>query len=238
MSGVEAPLSVHPGQRNPTIELFLVTQPGRMADPAGTRPRRIAGEETGPVLGSLLSRATRLPAEELRWEKDRHGKPHFVDRGMRRQFSFSYSHAEGSLLLAVSDGRPIGVDLEVRRPIPERDSIIERYFHPDERADYESTPIDEREAAFVRLWVRKEAFVKAVGLGLSMDLCRFSVATPDGRVRLADARLLAPGAPKDWWMFNLTLPAPFLGAVCTDHPAARLRLHAEEAVEVPNGLSL
>lgn len=229
---------MQPDQRNPTIELFLVTQPGRMADPAGTRPRRIAGAESSPVVRSLLSRATRLPAEELRWEKDRHGKPRFVDRELRRRFSFSYSHAEGSLLLAVSDGRLIGVDLEARRPIPERDSMVERYFHPDERTDYESTPIDVREAAFVRLWVRKEAFVKAVGLGLSMDLRRFSVATPDGRVRLAEARLLAPDAPKAWWVVDLTLPAPFLGAVCCDHPAANLVLHAEQAVVVPDGLSL
>ena len=74
--------------------------------------------------------------------------------------------------------RAIGVDVEASRPLPDALRIARSHFAPDEAASLEALPLDMREAAFFGLWTRKEAVVKALGVGLSQPLASFSVAVP------------------------------------------------------------
>jgi 4'-phosphopantetheinyl transferase len=89
---------------------------------------------------------------------------------------------------------PIGVDVEVWRPLSDRDSLARRYFSPAEFASCAATPEDGRTAAFFACWTRKEAIVKVDGRGLALGLSSFDVEVAPG----ATGNLLQrppPGCP-------------------------------------------
>jgi 4'-phosphopantetheinyl transferase len=98
-----------------------------------------------------------------------YGKPMLAD-GFPH---FSLSHRRGISIIAVADAQ-IGVDLEFADSQIEIDAIAARFFAPDEREALRLLPDDERCDLFFRLWTRKEAFVKASGVGISGSFTGFS----------------------------------------------------------------
>jgi 4'-phosphopantetheinyl transferase len=105
----------------------------------------------------IVARALGVPPTGVRWRAGRHGKPHLVDA----QLQVNLSHSGDLAMLALSAVRPVGVD--VQRLIPDRDAteLAARYF-PAEEARF--VAVGRRPAdRFARLWVRKEACVKAAG---------------------------------------------------------------------------
>ncbi len=101
-------------------------------------------------------------------EKTPQGKPFLRDIP---QVQFSLSHGGDWVLCAVSD-RPVGVDVEQPRCTME---IARRFFCKEEVRAVEALEEDAQKDALCRLWCAKEAFVKAMGGGLSMGLDSFTV---------------------------------------------------------------
>ena len=114
------------------------------------------------------------------------GKPALARRFAGSGLRFNLSHSEGVALYAFSRAGEVGVDLEALRALPEADRIAARVFAPRERATYLALAPRHRPLAFLRLWTRKEAFVKAHGAGLSMPLDSLDVSG------LAGVRSFAP----------------------------------------------
>ncbi len=123
------------------------------------------------VLGLYLS----ADPQSLEFRAGPMGKPALVQTFTDLRFNLSHS---GELaLIAVTRGREVGVDVErVQRDI-EFDPIVEHYFEPTEAWDLRTAPPQERVGRFFDLWTRKEACVKAqgVGLGMKIETHRFGV---------------------------------------------------------------
>ncbi|MBQ8122200.1 MAG: 4'-phosphopantetheinyl transferase superfamily protein [Ruminococcus sp.] len=104
-----------------------------------------------------------------------HGKPYLPDFPKAH---FSLSHAEGIAACMVED-RECGIDCEGVRPL--RPGVLRRAFSPEEQALVGSA--EDRDLMFFRLWTLKEAYIKALGIGLSYPLkeARFHIS-PDGTV--------------------------------------------------------
>jgi 4'-phosphopantetheinyl transferase len=132
----------------------------------------------------------------VRYETGAHGKPRLLP-GLP-PLEFNLSHSEELALLAVSRERPVGVDVEHVREIPDAMSIADAHFTADESEGLRSLPPPERRAAFFRYWARKEAVIKAGGEGLERDLDSFEV---DG----------APGST-EWVLQDLPSPAGYAAA--------------------------
>ena len=125
----------------------------------------------------LLGTALAMEPRSFAFEAGRYGKPALASGAVQ----FNMSHSGGIVLIALADGMPIGADVEMVRPLPDRDEIVRRYFHPGEVADLAA--LEEGSAAplaFFRCWSRKEAVVKALGLGMSLDLHRYRVSCRPG----------------------------------------------------------
>ncbi|MGW7071182.1 4'-phosphopantetheinyl transferase family protein [Streptomyces sp. NPDC054855] len=102
-----------------------------------------------------------------------HGPPYV--RLPRSEWRSSVSRSGEWWLLALSYGAPVGVDLE-HRGAPEAEAVVRRALTPEERAHVESAGEGgERDDALMRCWVRKEAVVKAWGVGLGTDLAGVAV---------------------------------------------------------------
>ena len=121
------------------------------------------------LLREVLGRATLIPAADVQIRASEFGKPS-VDG-----VEFSLSHTGSVVLIGLGD-LPLGVDVE---KIPEERTVdqVGSSFHPRETAELLDLPADERPEAFARVWVRKEALLKAIGTGLSRGISRDYVGT-------------------------------------------------------------
>ena len=80
------------------------------------------------------------------------------------------------------------MDIELLRPMPDADALAETYFSAAERRALAALPQQARDAAFLCCWTRKEACLKATGMGLSVDTRSFEVGvSPDAREVQIDA---------------------------------------------------
>lgn len=96
--------------------------------------------------------------------KDSQGKPWLPELP---DFHFNISHSGKWVVCAVGD-RPIGVDIEqTERGMQE---VAKRYFSAAEQNYLQSLANEKRSTAFIELWVLKESYMKATGLGLSQSL--------------------------------------------------------------------
>ncbi|HEY1203980.1 MAG: 4'-phosphopantetheinyl transferase superfamily protein [Bryobacteraceae bacterium] len=117
------------------------------------RQRWVAGRA---ALRRLLERYTGVPAAELRFARGEHGKPYLA--GSRVRFNMTDS---GDLALyAVTLDAEIGVDVERVRAI-DGASISRRFLPEAEAAAVAADP-----ASFLRIWTRREAYLKCIGVGL------------------------------------------------------------------------
>ncbi len=94
--------------------------------------------------------------------------------------SFNLSHDDDLTVLVVGDGRPVGVDVERVRPVDAVDQLVVGLFTPNEVGTVCAAPLAARSLTFLDLWTRKEAVVKAMGVGLSLPLDEFTVLAGTG----------------------------------------------------------
>ena len=129
------------------------------------------------------------------------------------------SHSGERALIGLSARARIGVDIETIRSLPDALRMARNHFAPDEVAALERCDPSSLLHAFLACWTRKEAFVKAAGVGLSVPLDRFSVTVPPvpaGLVAIAGDAARA----HDWSLHHLD-PAPgYIGAVAIEAPDA------------------
>lgn len=109
-----------------------------------------------------------IPADKQRLFKTELGKPFLPDYP---DIHFSVSHSGSWVVCAVSRD-PVGVDVELPRCTME---IGRRFFQPQELEGLENLPDPIRKDQLNRLWTAKEAFVKALGGGLTIPLNSFTV---------------------------------------------------------------
>ncbi|HVI59259.1 MAG TPA: 4'-phosphopantetheinyl transferase superfamily protein [Luteimonas sp.] len=122
------------------------------------------------VLGRVLGRAAR----DVPLGRDRLGRPCL--RG--DEWQTSLSHAGGAVAVAVSGRGVVGVDLEAAARAAQMEEIAGRVLHPGEHAAVAGLPEPARARELLALWVRKEALLKAAGIGLAREMDSFRA--PDG----------------------------------------------------------
>lgn len=158
---------------------------------------------TRVLLRTLRARYTGIGPADQSEVTGPHGKPGCASGHL----CFNLSHTDDAALLAFSTGGEIGVDIETTSRARRFEPLAERFFHPQERAllrDAGDSPL-----TFLRVWTAKEALLKAVGLGLTVELAEMNV-TP----------ALEGG---DWQGYTLTrvpLELPWVGHVAV--PAGQI----------------
>lgn len=133
------------------------------------------------ALREILAAALGDEPAALRFAEGPWGKPELAGPYAAAGLQFNLSHSGELALLAITSGRPVGVDLERLRPVPRAAELAERYFAAAERADLAQV-LDGPAGpmAFFNCWTRKEAFVKAQGQGLAWPLDSFAVTCLPG----------------------------------------------------------
>lgn len=136
------------------------------------------------ILRHLLSRYTGLTPAAIRFSYNAYGKPALaVASSAMPPLQFNLSHAGGLALYAFTTVSSIGVDLEQHRPL-DVPALASTFFSEKERAFLEQGSRAEQLAQFFQLWTCKEAYLKAIGLGLSgLEQAEMAIAS-NGSIRI------------------------------------------------------
>jgi 4'-phosphopantetheinyl transferase len=158
------------------------------------------------MLREILAGYLEMAPAAVRFSYNAYGKPAVLDSHCR----FNVSHSGGWALFAVTEGREVGIDIERIEARVAQEQIPERFFSAWEVAQLRALPVEQQTEAFFRCWTRKEAYIKARGLGLSLPLDSFDVS-------------LAPGEPAallrgagNYSLQELAAPEGFAAAVAAE----------------------
>jgi 4'-phosphopantetheinyl transferase len=132
------------------------------------------------ALRAILSRYVNISSHILRFDYNPYGKPSLIVAQGGNTLRFNLSHSRGMALIALTKNRDIGVDIEGINPNFSCLEIAEKFFSPLENSVLRSLPEHLQATAFFTCWTRKEAYIKAVGKGLSIPLNQFDVSLAPG----------------------------------------------------------
>lgn len=119
------------------------------------------------AMRDILSGYTHIFPEKIRFSYQKNGKPFIENNATIPSISFNITHSTDLMLVAVSEGIQIGIDIEKVQPLSARDRIIRQYFSILDDKYYQSLPDDEKRRAFFSLWTSKEAYAKTLGTGFA-----------------------------------------------------------------------
>ena len=178
------------------------------------------------ALRLLLSRYLDVPPEAVAFEYNAYGKPALSAAFAARDLRFNLSHSGELALYAFTHGRDVGVDIEwTGRRLDQPEQIAERYFSPADRAALRRLPDELKRQGFFNAWTRKEAYIKARGMGLYLALDQFDVSLDPAQ----PARLLAtrddPAQASRWQMRDLAPGAGYVAALVVETPLGRAFSH-------------
>jgi 4'-phosphopantetheinyl transferase len=163
------------------------------------------------VLRLLLGAYLGASATSLEFTQGEFGKPALAG-AHAGAVSFNLSHSHGRGLIAIAEGREIGVDLEQENLRTDVLALSGYFFGPESQAIHDAAP-DGHVEAFFRYWAAKEAVIKGHGAGLSLGLNRFHVLFEADLARAAVESLDTSRLAADWFVRRVACESGWHAAV-------------------------
>ena len=168
------------------------------------------------TLRNLLAGYQGIPARQLQFSFSEYGRPSLLLGAESQPIQFNISHSSGVTLLAFSPRHRIGIDVEKVRYDFDPLDISENYFSLSERAVLRGLPLELRHPAFFRCWTRKEAFIKALGEGLSHPLDAFDVSLAPGSAAALLATRPDGSEASRWELRDIGVPDGYVAALAIE----------------------
>ena len=128
------------------------------------------------MLRVLLAQYLELEPGDIAILTGKNGKPHVPHQGEGTRIGFNVSHSRDGIVYAFIEQGEIGIDVEHVGQLNDLDKIIPYVFSAQEMREFKSLPEDMKVEAFFTCWTRKEAYIKARGVGLSIPLQRINTS--------------------------------------------------------------
>lgn len=154
-----------------------------------------------------LSHYVDLPLDHWRFTSNEFGRPEIVGTTDTLPLRFNLSHTRGLVVCVVTHDMDCGIDAEHIRPLPSYLAIARRMFTEREYDYMTGVAQDQQYETFFKIWTLKEAYIKARGMGLSLDMATFEFSiVSDNTIELSASDHL-PHA-QDLWQFQVMHPTP------------------------------
>jgi 4'-phosphopantetheinyl transferase len=168
-------------------------------------------------LRHVLARYVAADPKALKFSYNSYGKPSLAGE---RSLQFNMSHSHEVALVAVTRDAAVGVDVEHIRSDFASHEIATRFFSRLEVETLSSLAKEEQVAAFFRCWARKEAYIKAIGKGLSQPLDGFDVtlapSDPAALLRRGEEDVMT------WSMSDIEVGADYASALAVEGTASHV----------------
>jgi 4'-phosphopantetheinyl transferase len=175
------------------------------------------------VLRNILARYLSLRPGEIVLQFNEYGKPSLQAGAGGAPLHFTVSHAEETALYAFSADLEVGVDVEYVRRDMATAEIAEQFFSPGEVRAFRELPEHLRTEAFFNCWTRKEAYIKALGKGLSHPLDLFTVSLTPGQPAALLHDETDPEGADHWSLRELQVGPGYAAALAVRKRDWRLR---------------
>ncbi len=163
------------------------------------------------LLRRVLADQLNLSPTAILFEKGPAGKPSLAaDHGS--PIEFNLSHSGDQAMIGVTTDGPIGVDIESVSRSVDQAEIVNRFFSPREKSEWNQLSLADRSDAFFRTWTRKEAYVKARGNGLGHDSERYTVDFQSKFPTPLISDDLDPDAAQNYWIIPVAAPNGYRAA--------------------------
>ncbi len=197
------------------------------ADRFRTHKLRLYYRRCRSALRVLLSRYSPQNAADIQFHYGEFGKPDMADRKLH----FNLSHSENLGLVAISL-HPVGIDLEFVNPLRIDMGLVNILCHPVEKTSFLRLPPNERYALFYQLWTKKEAYRKALGVGLQRSLC--ALRLEDLSPTVSQVYDEHPANDSSFFVYNIPSVFGYAASVCLPHSGARISLFKIEPRKLMN----
>ncbi|MBI3823177.1 MAG: 4'-phosphopantetheinyl transferase superfamily protein [Planctomycetes bacterium] len=167
------------------------------------------------LMRSVLASYLGCRPRDVQFAANNFGKP-ILQNAPALQFNLT--HSRGAAALAVGGSREVGVDIERRERQVEYLALAQRFFTAAEAQHLLNIGEEKRSDAFFAIWTLKEAFVKAIGRGISFPLDAFCFDLDV--TRLVRFRPLADFVSCDWHFHQFDLGDRHCGALAVQSPGA------------------
>lgn len=187
-------------------------------------------------LRDILARYLQCEPSELKFSTNEYGKPLLTrsndsakrPSGVSRSgkpatkvatttnIEFNLSHSGDFALIAITRGRNVGVDVELIREDIELESLARRNFSPREVSELMALPPEQRTLGFFACWTRKEAYIKARGLGLSLPLDSFDVSLAPNEPAILRATRPDANESARWSLHSLGVESNYAAALAVE----------------------
>jgi 4'-phosphopantetheinyl transferase len=204
-----APTSHHWG----VLDSHEKTQAEKFKNPLLTQ-RYIAAHG---FLRDTLAPYLNVSPDRIRLQKTASGKPYLVDYP---ELAFNLSHTGNHTAVAVAKNCQLGVDIEQCKHRAGLADLVNKCFSVEEAGYWQQLPEAEQLRQFYQFWTRKEAFVKATGLGIALGL-RDCVLNPDN----PQTFLAVPagcGAAHSWQCRDIAVGEGICAALVADKAIAEV----------------
>jgi 4'-phosphopantetheinyl transferase len=176
------------------------------------------------ILRKIISLYLPISPGALQFTYNEYGRPEIAGHQNDRNLNFNLSHSKDLVLYAFRLGGGLGIDIEYMRDDFATLDIAEHFFAKGEVEALRSLPVDQRVKGFFNCWSRKESYIKALGMGVSFPLDRFTVSLAPGD---APALLKVDDddrEPERWKMYELLPGDGYAAALIVERPPVILRL--------------
>lgn len=174
---------------------------------------------TRGTLRYLLSHCLKQKPEDIIFSQNEYGKPELKNSS----WQFNVSHSHDYALIAIGRDYPIGIDVEYQDRKINPLELCDRFFAKEEIEQLHSVEPTLQIKTFFNLWTRKEAFIKAIGIGLSFGLDQFALmGLPEKKpeiLRISDEKYQI----KDWQLLDLSMKTPYAAALMCSVHAKKIR---------------
>ncbi len=178
---------------------------------------------TRALLRMILAGYDDSDPNEIEFQYSEKEKPSLKQSPSATRLEFNVSHSGGIALLVFGRGRSLGVDVEHVRENFEHEPIARRFFSDQEQSQLSALAPAERYHAFFRCWSRKESYIKAQGVGLSLPLRQFDVSLKPGDLNALLATRPDGAEAARWSLRDIPVDDGYLAALCVRGHGWRLK---------------
>lgn len=178
---------------------------------------------TRSTLRKILGHALNEDPLKFEFRYTKHGMPVLSYPKNTSNITFNVSHTHDIALIAMTMGEYIGVDIEKIRTNIDHEKLAERFFSENEYIAIMQYTGKQRLHSFFATWTRKEAIVKATGIGIASGLKSFDVSVhPEGPAKLVEVRWESE-VKSQWKLDTINVGDSYFACLASNGPPREIR---------------